>query len=826
MREFEVDAGNHGTPLDPIVIAIDHAIVQHFSQHLYSSPHKAIEELVVNGYDAGADLVRVYLPGEFASDAVLVWDDGLSMDEQGMHQLWWIARSPKNAPGARELNGRAVIGKFGIGKLASYALGEKVAHLAHRDGRYLLVEFDFGLLGLPEDGQPQTGEAGPEEEEVLAPLTELSADEALAWISRHFATDQLPEEAKKLFTKDQWTVAVISQLRELKTSLKAGTLRRVLGNSLPDQPTFAMHVNDIEAKQVLPQKTPAKDLSAKDDPLRSQLLSDWENAKGEGRVSGNIEIDATSGLVSIPILGEVRIGLKTFSDSLLHASSAELGRSYGVFVIVRNRLLNEDDYQHLVQDPSFGTLYRAQIVIHADGLDAALLADRERLSTGRAETIALRIIEQSAYRAARQLVDKDQADAALEELSSTLLPTNHRELWHDPITSYLASHDQDQRLPVPNSDGDVLERIATGSNRPTASYSSHDARFQVNTDHPFRSAVDQKIGGGRKARQLRRVLDVLAVAEVLLEGRLLGEGLSKQQAGDILNWRDDLLREIGRRFGEAPEELQARVVEASFSGDKEFEVALRDIFRDMGFDAERKAGPGAEDILAVAPVGTDLHRFTIDAKGSKNRVSNLAAHVGGVAAHRDAVKAEHALIIARDFAGLESSGDMAAVLKECKAAGRVSAVTLETLFEIHDLMHTYMYPLRVVLDMLRNVRTPEGYADDIAALTRPRPAFDYPHFLATVWDRQGTQALGEPVYYQALRQDEPAWKESISDKEMTHQMLMLEWASGGLIVVDSTKLTVTMRQNPDMVLAAVEATLSGNGYVHAGDTSEGFAQFG
>ena len=39
-RYFEI-----GLPVREIDINVDHAIVKHFSEHLYSSPNKAIEEL-------------------------------------------------------------------------------------------------------------------------------------------------------------------------------------------------------------------------------------------------------------------------------------------------------------------------------------------------------------------------------------------------------------------------------------------------------------------------------------------------------------------------------------------------------------------------------------------------------------------------------------------------------------------------------------------------------------------------------------------------------------------------------------------------------------
>jgi len=36
--------------------------LQHFSEQLYSSPQKAFEELISNGWDAGATRVDVFIP--------------------------------------------------------------------------------------------------------------------------------------------------------------------------------------------------------------------------------------------------------------------------------------------------------------------------------------------------------------------------------------------------------------------------------------------------------------------------------------------------------------------------------------------------------------------------------------------------------------------------------------------------------------------------------------------------------------------------------------------------------------------------------------------
>lgn len=67
------------------------------------------------------------------------------MDDLGLEQLWHIAFSPKRATPVQ--NGRKIIGKFGIGKLATYALANKLTYICKAaDGKIRRVTMDFGRL--------------------------------------------------------------------------------------------------------------------------------------------------------------------------------------------------------------------------------------------------------------------------------------------------------------------------------------------------------------------------------------------------------------------------------------------------------------------------------------------------------------------------------------------------------------------------------------------------------------------------------------------------------------------------------------------------------
>src|SRR5690348_8665751 len=89
-------AGKH---TDDIHVRLSYKIVRLFSEGLYASPNKAIEELVANSFDAGALRVAVFLPKDFndQSATIAVLDDGEGMDANGLGRHWLIGISNKRS---------------------------------------------------------------------------------------------------------------------------------------------------------------------------------------------------------------------------------------------------------------------------------------------------------------------------------------------------------------------------------------------------------------------------------------------------------------------------------------------------------------------------------------------------------------------------------------------------------------------------------------------------------------------------------------------------------------------------------------------------------
>ena len=134
---------SQGKQLKEATVELSNELVPLLSEQLYRSPMKAIEELVVNSYDAAAKECRLFVPTPSAQLAetdpfMVVFDDGDGMEVEGLVDLWVVGRSPKRI-GDRVYKNRKQIGKFGIGKIASYSVANRLTYVTKHDGGDILT---------------------------------------------------------------------------------------------------------------------------------------------------------------------------------------------------------------------------------------------------------------------------------------------------------------------------------------------------------------------------------------------------------------------------------------------------------------------------------------------------------------------------------------------------------------------------------------------------------------------------------------------------------------------------------------------------------------
>ena len=567
-------AGQMGNEVKKIPVPISYDIIRLFSEGLYKSPHKAIEELVTNGYDADARAVHVVLPDE-ASDAphgpapLWVIDDGHGMDEAGFHKLWRIAHSDKaDAPADAA---RPPIGQFGIGKLAAYVIARNLLHVSFVDDRLLLTEMNFRKV---EEVQLDEGavkvslrEIGDADARTL--LADIRDRDPAAW-QLMFGEDRLPH----------WTVAGLSDFRELYDRLVSGTLRWVLRTGLPLHADFRVYLDGERLESSKAVREPI---------LTSPICK------------------------TLPGIGMVRGRGRIFEEKLTGGKSEQYGRSNGFFIRVRGRVINLEDELFGLKALNHAAWSRFALDIEANGLRDHLLSSREGVKDSE-HVRGFRSLLLETFNECRSAYDKRKEDENKGLDIAQLLSDGPRVEIAEPIVQTVRgavdtacesfyvglldpveanSEDWWEEYEADTYEEPIAsaEFVKEGTNAPALRYDPGSRILFVNSQHPF---VD-KLTAGAKGQVAAKLF---AASEVVLEGQLSLHGVGRQTIADLLTTRDRVLRVMA---GDAPAtaaEVLRRLRSARDSHEA-FEVAVGAAFRALRFRYERKGGnlPGPDGVL-------------------------------------------------------------------------------------------------------------------------------------------------------------------------------------------------------------------------------------
>ncbi len=368
-----------GTKTGEIDVRLSYKIVELFSEGLYASPNKAIEELVANSFDAGAQQVAVFLSANFHEQAatICVLDDGEGMDADGLNRHWLIGISNKKNLAILP-KGRQQIGKFGIGKLATYVLASHLTHISKKDGKFYSTSMDYKRIDkrVEQGVEPKTP--------IRIALRELTEKDAKSALVTWTGAATFKACGMKLFGRGavpSWTFAVLSGLKEKVHEIRRGTLKWILCTALPLRPDFAIY---LDGEKLQPSKLGkgrikrwiiGKDIKAIDKPGPNGLTinNDPNRDKTDEHYYG----------LSHPDLGRVTGYMELYKD-LLTGKSDSIDRSHGIFVYVRERLINIADGHFGISpnDLKHGAFNRFRLVVYMDGLNEEIRSSRESLREG------------------------------------------------------------------------------------------------------------------------------------------------------------------------------------------------------------------------------------------------------------------------------------------------------------------------------------------------------------------------------------------------------------------------------------------------------------
>ena len=839
------------------------AIIEHFSKNLYRSPNKAIEELVTNGYDAFAEEVRVYLPGAKLKDSVVVWDDGDSMDVQGIKDLWHVAASPKKGTErvvTKDNRRREVIGKFGIGKLASYSIGHKISHLCKRDNRHLLVEIDYRELTRQsknkENGKTNAVQGKvlhnsnsdslssnldeDKEQEYSENIYELTEIEATNFVSDHFVVEG-NTTISDFFEKNSWTLAVISELKSV--SITPGRLSRVLGRSMPLRPDFRVFVDDDEVKSVLLGKEALETFDFGSESFKTRLDKLWKSNVDSGSVEGDLSYERNSSVrdeegneipyVVFPNLGKVWGKLRLSAASLHEGNAIKIDRYYGFFVYVRGRLINPEDDKLYLSDPSYASFYRAQYIIHADELDDVLLADRERFGDSN-KLHELKLLQTACYRTVDGRWESEVIKSDEEKQFKNRIPIHRRDLFADPISMLWAKKIDETGEVVGSFDFEIeepsIERTSLGADEPVAKLEmkgkEDKPRLTINDDHPFIKRQIASAGTGLKGAGFIREIENLMAMESLFEGHLYFLDLPREKISAILSWRDRMYRQLATMDNTTVFGAIQEMEDASYVGDREFESAINTVLQLIGFQSRVIGNSGNPDIVALAPAGDKSYRIVFEAKGSKKNLPNTRAAIASGVSHAKDYEAEHAVVIAREFIGFDLN-DTPAIIKECLAINQtrgqqannsnpildmqrrsenptVSIITTKNLANLATAVLQFQYDVLTIKSVLTEIETPSSKNERIKSLANPDYGFDFGELLCFIFEEQqktlrASLATIFDTYYSNGE------KGIINETEFKEKIDALHVLAFPFVPLSENRIAIT--QSPEMVLQHITRKL-------------------
>jgi len=830
-----------GKRIDHIDVRISHRIIQLFSEGLYSSPNKAIEELVSNSFDAGAENVHVILSPDLTEpDATIaVIDDGEGMNAEGLKGHWIIGRSMRRKLGAKR--GRKPIGKFGIGKLATYVLANQLTHVSKSNGKFYAATMDYTGL-YKEDKEP---EGVFDEKNIPIPLRELTEQEAEQLLKPWLTGEKPGYKAIKLFGDNaapSWTAAILSDLKSMGRQIQRGKLRWILGTAMPLRDDFKLFLDGepVESSKIneplIQRWVIGKDIT--EDTLGKPCPEGFEVTEDETFPADSIH---RYGLFH-PELGRITGFVELYENDISRGKSAQWGRSHGFFVYVRGRLINTGDDDDGFGIPRnqlrHGTFTRFRMVVYIDKLDDALRSSRESLQEGELYNLARNFL-----RAAFNLARKRHVEFEKDQLPGVFLPARVSSvpgsLTRKPLVALALQAIKGManpiymRLPKDLDDAatqELIENIRAraaseegilqstalmplGAEEGIAIYEVHNNRLLINESHPFVASFQELYAKVDSSMPL----EMYAMAEVLTEAYLYYLSLEEDKIRDILARRDELLRYLVRSSARRTPGMIALALMDAKNDPNRLEEEMRAAFEAIGFyNVIRIGGNGKPDgtadaILAASKNGIpQRYKVCLEAK-SGGKVSARRLGVSAIGRHMNDYECDHCVVIGNAFE--TSLGENSASVREIKDLKDKTGKTI-TLMYIDDLARLVrlspakIRDLKRLREMFQSCVTPEESKKWINGIAQEKPTRPpYKEILEAIYKRSKTR-YDEVVEYAAvlveLEHSDPPIK--ISKQDLVNYCKAMQAMAPGVVFARETDVEITSR--PDLVLKEIRDTIS------------------
>lgn len=618
---------------------------------------------------------------------------------------------------------RKQIGKFGIGKLATYSIANKITYLTKKDGQILAVTLDFSKFSGGSEKPPT-----PVQLEIrrMTDAEELVQDPTFTELCDVVGIDK----ARLLATEQpHWTFSVLEELKKKANTIRIPRLRWVLSTAMPLTSDFSLFLNGDEVASSKAEEEPVASFAV--GRLPEKRLLALEKATGDKwEVVGDaLRSDSFPNSIS----GSVMVTVQS-----LHAGkSADLGRSHGFFIRVRNRLVNEEDPLFGMSPLSYQTFNRFRAVLEVDDLDGIITAPREGVEESGLKEKLEKVLSELFYEA------RDKYDEYLKEMEKDDLRKKEHErnyvnprFVEHPIADVLSGAGRDNR----GADADdswfyldidsrgTLKEVArslydqprtkykyeysqVGSSGRLVLFDPKSATFTINADHDLVRAQ----GDDPQATWL---LEDLVTAETLLEVYLKEHHVPDDVIGEVLERRDSLFRSLANDHMFSFKAISSSLRD-NFNQDHDLEVALVVAARALGFVAKHIGGPSAPDGVARLydyPKGEK--RITLEAKSSQDTPKLGQLDFAGLKEHKrdvDGKEADGCLLVAPSYSKAALGDDEGAVARRAKD-NRISCWTVKQLADVVAAVETRHITAAQVLEIVLTDFAPEDVSRSVEKL--------------------------------------------------------------------------------------------------------------
>ena len=814
-----------GKRTEKIGVQISHQILKLFSEGLYTSPHKAVEELVSNSYDAAAKNAHVIVSDDLlAADAsIVVIDDGEGMDAAGLRRHWVIGKSTRRKRG--NTLKRDPIGRFGIGKLATYVLANKLTHISKVGGGYYATTMVYSdVVG---GGSDASGEMLGS---VEIPLRELNAKDAKSAVQAWTEGSAAGYKAIPLFgnrAPDSWTVSIMSDLKQRGRDTKEGILRRVLSTAMPRRGDFNLFLNGTRVDSPKIGREPVgvfvlgKDVREFGDSFAEMEVEEKAGEKnpmhrhglfdpsGLGRITGFIEI------YDQPIPPHHQ----------------------GFFVYVRGRQINVEDSGFGIPRNTLrhGTFSQFRMVVHIDNLDEDITSSRESLRDGDLLRTAQGFLiacfnyargklkehddkKSSGYSTAKSISDAPGSvtRGPLLSLAKKVAAGSVKPFYLRYPTG-LAEEQQSEFLKAlgGNEPGDAaplfksvkFQQLSAGKGFAVFDVGAGD--LLVNESHPFVAVCRESFQHPTHSHPL----ELLIMAEILMEAYLYHKNVGAGIIRDAIKWRDEMLRIFVRSSSRRTAEMISLALIEARNDPKNLEAEICAAFEALGFvDVRHLGGPRQPDGIAEAPLAAKerntprYYRVSLEAKSGAKPLTAKDLGAAGIFRHMKENACDHSLVVANHFA--TTAGEDATMIKEIRELRKGSDKTV-TLMLVDDLAAlvkiaaTKQVGLEDMRGLFKKCVLPEDSKKWVEDLKKsPEKRFPYREVLEAIW-RCSKNRPNDPVEYGAVLAvlDHRELPIRIERQDLVECCRALQFMTGGSVFAGDN--SVGIEQAPELILKKI-----------------------